>query len=123
MALKQRKRLGDLLVDAKLISEKQLQKALVAKKTNEKLGHYLVEQQLITEEQLADTLEIQLGIQRVQLNRYTCIPKTSAPINRKPFFEHFEWSKPLIILVKGMDKRLLMVKSKLIPMLILLIYC
>ncbi|KMK74656.1 GspE/PulE family protein [Alkalihalobacillus pseudalcaliphilus] len=70
MALKQRKRLGDLLVDAKLISEKQLQKALVAKKTNEKLGHYLVEQQLITEEQLADTLEIQLGIQRVQLNRY-----------------------------------------------------
>ncbi|WP_413382353.1 GspE/PulE family protein [Alkalihalobacillus sp. 1P02AB] len=74
MAVKQRKRLGDLLVDANLISVQQLQRALAVKKPGQKLGNYLVHEQLITEEQLVDVLEVQLGISRVSLNRFPFEP-------------------------------------------------
>ncbi|KYG32301.1 GspE/PulE family protein [Alkalihalobacillus trypoxylicola] len=74
MALTQRKRLGDLLVDAQKITEQQLQQALSTKKPEQKLGHYLMNEKWITEDELLEVLEIQLGLSRVHLNRYPFEP-------------------------------------------------
>ncbi|WP_096202812.1 GspE/PulE family protein [Bacillus sp. FJAT-45350] len=65
-----RKRLGDLLVDAGLITDKQLQEALSTKKDGQKLGDALLERDYITEQQLIEVLEFQLGIPHISLHRY-----------------------------------------------------
>lgn len=65
-----RKRLGDLLVGAGLITEEQLQQALKNKSESQKLGDVLLQQGLITEQQLIEVLEFQLGIPHVSLFRY-----------------------------------------------------
>lgn len=65
-----RKRLGDLLVEAELITEEQLQKALKEKSSSQRLGDALLQQGLITEQQLIEVLEFQLGIPHVSLFRY-----------------------------------------------------
>ncbi len=77
-----RKRLGDLLVEAGLITEEQLQTALHEKSDSQKLGDALLQQGYITEQQLIEVLEFQLGIPHVSLYRYpvdtsltTIIPK------------------------------------------------
>lgn len=65
-----RKRLGDLLVDAGLITVEQLEKALREKSDTQKLGDVLLQQGYITEQQLIEVLEFQLGIPHVSLYRY-----------------------------------------------------
>ncbi|MFJ7828990.1 GspE/PulE family protein [Peribacillus sp. NPDC097197] len=65
-----RKRLGDLLVEAGLISEDQLQIALEEKSKSQKLGDVLLQKGYITEQQLIEVLEFQLGIPHVSLYRY-----------------------------------------------------
>ncbi|RXT14690.1 GspE/PulE family protein [Ammoniphilus sp. CFH 90114] len=65
-----RKRLGDLLIEAELITEEQLQKALKDKSPTQRLGDALLQQGLITEQQLIEVLEFQLGIPHVTLFRY-----------------------------------------------------
>lgn len=70
-----RKRLGDLLVDAGLITEEQLQTALKEKSKDQKLGDALLQQGYITEQQLIEVLEFQLGIPHVSLYRYPFDPK------------------------------------------------
>ncbi|WP_404453873.1 GspE/PulE family protein [Oceanobacillus kapialis] len=65
-----RKRLGDLLKDAGLVSEQQINEALETKKSNQKLGDALLEHGFITEKQLIEVLEFQLGIPHVSLYRY-----------------------------------------------------
>src|SRR5690625_1167813 len=65
-----RKRLGDLLVDAGLISESQLTSALGEKLPNEKLGDTLLRAGYITEQQLIEVLEFQLGIPHININQY-----------------------------------------------------
>jgi type IV pilus assembly protein PilB len=70
-----RKRLGDLLVESKVIDSNQLEDALLNKDRNEKLGDYLISQQLITEQQLIEVLEFQLGIPHIYLNQYTIEPE------------------------------------------------
>ena len=65
-----RKRLGDLLVEAGLISEDQLQVALKEKSQSQKLGDVLLQKGYITEQQLIEVLEFQLGIPHVSLYRY-----------------------------------------------------
>ncbi|HJV46783.1 MAG TPA: ATPase, T2SS/T4P/T4SS family [Bacillota bacterium] len=65
-----RKRLGDLLVEANLITEEQLHKVLQEKSDKQKLGDALLQQGLITEQQLIEVLEFQLGIPHVSLYRY-----------------------------------------------------
>ncbi|MBS4173711.1 ATPase, T2SS/T4P/T4SS family [Bacillus sp. FJAT-49736] len=80
-----RKRLGDLLVEAGLIKEEQLQTALKEKKPGQKLGEVFLEHGFVTEQQLIEVLEFQLGIPHVSLYRYpfdtklfTLIPKEVA---------------------------------------------
>ncbi len=70
-----RKRIGDLLVDAKIISEEQLEVALNTKSREEKIGDYLIKQKLITEQQLIQVLEVQLGIPRIHLSQQTIDPE------------------------------------------------
>ena len=65
-----RKRLGDLLIEAGLITEEQLQSALQDKNKSQKLGDVLLQKGYITEQQLIEVLEFQLGIPHVSLYRY-----------------------------------------------------
>lgn len=67
---KLRKRLGDLLVESALITEKQLKQALEDKTESQKLGDILLQKGFITEQQLIEVLEFQLGIPHVSLFRY-----------------------------------------------------
>lgn len=65
-----RKRIGDLLVEAGLISAEQLQQALrEQKELNMRLGDVLITRHYITEQQLIEVLELQLGIPHIQLYR------------------------------------------------------
>jgi type IV pilus assembly protein PilB len=68
--VEKRRRLGDLLVNAGLINQDQLQEALHTKKEDQKLGESLLEKGFISEQQLIEVLEIQLGIQQISLYRY-----------------------------------------------------
>ena len=72
--IQSRKRLGDLLVGAGLITEDQLQSALKDKKPNQKTGDVLIQKGFITEQQLIEVLEFQLGIPHVTLYRYPFDP-------------------------------------------------
>jgi type IV pilus assembly protein PilB len=69
-----RKRLGDLLVEAGLITEEQLETALKEKGKDQKLGDALLQRGYITEQQLIEVLEFQLGIPHVSLYRYPFDP-------------------------------------------------
>ncbi|OWR27560.1 type II secretion system protein GspE [Saccharibacillus sp. O23] len=70
-----KKRLGDLLVENGIISEEQLQQALVEQReTKRKLGDHLIAQGTITEQQLIEVLEFQLGIPHVSLFKYQIDP-------------------------------------------------
>ncbi|WP_433743443.1 GspE/PulE family protein [Falsibacillus pallidus] len=68
--MKERKRLGDLLVETGIIQEGQLQETLSLKKKGQKLGDALVERGYINERQLIEVLEFQLGIPHIVLHRY-----------------------------------------------------
>ncbi|WP_070120824.1 GspE/PulE family protein [Bacillus marinisedimentorum] len=83
-----RKRLGDLLVEAGLITDGQLSNALAEKSKGQKLGDALLQLGYITEQQLIEVLEFQLGIPHVSLYRYpfdtqliSLIPKDFASRN------------------------------------------
>ena len=65
-----RKRLGDLLFEAGLITEEQLQTTLKEKGPGQKLGDALLQRGYITEQQLIEVLEFQLGIPHISLYRY-----------------------------------------------------
>ncbi|ETT80071.1 type II secretion system protein E [Paenibacillus sp. FSL R7-277] len=70
-----KKRLGDLLVENGIISQAQLEEALVEqRKTKRKLGDLLITQGYITEQQLIEVLEFQLGIPHVSLFKYQIDP-------------------------------------------------
>lgn len=64
-----KKRLGEILIDAGVITEKMLQKALILQKgTGEKLGEILVGKGFITNQQIVNAIKEQLGIPVVNLN-------------------------------------------------------
>ncbi|MEG6573951.1 MAG: type II secretion system protein GspE [Caldibacillus debilis] len=65
-----RKRLGDLLIEAGLITEEQLNHALKNKSPDEKLGDALLREGFITEQQLIEVLEFQLGIPHINVSQF-----------------------------------------------------
>lgn len=68
-------RLGDLLLQLKLISEDQLAIALEQQTRNSrKLGRILVENAFVTEENISETLAKQLGIPYIDLAHYQFNP-------------------------------------------------
>lgn len=65
-----RRRLGDYLVEAGVITEQQLQQALIEQRNSGlKLGAQLIASGLISEQQLIDTLQSQLNIPFVYLSK------------------------------------------------------
>lgn len=65
---KRKKRLGDLLIDAGVITQDQLMQALdKQKQTRQKLGATLMEMNFTTEEEIAGALKEQLGMEYVDL--------------------------------------------------------
>lgn len=65
-----RKRIGDILMEAGLVTEEQIDLALSLKDEREKLGDALIRIGYITENQLLDALEYQLGIKKISLADY-----------------------------------------------------
>lgn len=84
MAQTKRKKVGDLLKEAGLITETQIVETIEQKKSNQKLGDALVDQGYITEKQLLDVLEIQLKLESVSLYQYP-IDKSLIDIITKDF--------------------------------------
>ncbi|MEW6447057.1 MAG: type II secretion system ATPase GspE [Bacillota bacterium] len=71
----QPRRLGDLLLENKLISPAQLQEALnVQQQTKQRLGKILVNLGYVSEQDMLDVLEFQLGIPQVDLSLETLNP-------------------------------------------------
>lgn len=69
------RRLGDVLVDAGLVSENQLQNALAEQKeTKRRLGDELIAEGVITEAGLIEALRMQLGVEFVDLSQTTIDP-------------------------------------------------
>jgi len=63
--------MGDLLIDIGLITQNQLEIALAAQKESKKrLGEALIDEGFITETQLIEALEMQLGIEFVDLGNF-----------------------------------------------------
>lgn len=75
MKVSARKRLGDLLVEAGVITVEQLDYALTTKTRDEKLGDFLIRENYLTEQQLIETLEFQLGVPHIHLNQYAIEPE------------------------------------------------
>ncbi len=71
---KTRKRLGDLLVEAGMLTLEQLETALREKEEGQKLGDVFLQKGYITEQRLIEVLEFQLGIPHVSLYRYPFDP-------------------------------------------------
>lgn len=81
MARMTKKRLGDLLVEADMITRDQLMQALQEqKRTGKKLGEVLVDSGLITEQRILEVLEFQLGIPHVDLSKYEIESQATAKI-------------------------------------------
>lgn len=77
----QRKRLGDILVEAGLITGEQLQEALTKQKIlGKRLGKVLVETGLTNEDSIATTLASQMNIPYLNLNEITVPPEVLTTI-------------------------------------------
>jgi type IV pilus assembly protein PilB len=75
MLINVKKRLGDLLVENGIISQEQLEEALIEqRRTKRRLGDLLISQGYMTEQQLIEVLEFQLGIPHVNLFKYQIDP-------------------------------------------------
>ena len=66
-----KKRLGELLIESKLLTEEQLKQALAEqKKAGLKLGQYIIRKGLLNENQIVDMLSKQLKIEKYHPDKY-----------------------------------------------------
>lgn len=71
-----KKKIGDLLFEAGIISQNQLIKALeIQKEKGERLGKILIDNNFANESQIMEVLEFQLGIPFIDLNDITISPE------------------------------------------------
>ena len=76
MAIKKSKRLGNLLLDAGLLSTEQLEHILALQRINgKKLGELLLEEGYATEEDILEVLKIQMGILHLDLAKQQIDPE------------------------------------------------
>jgi type IV pilus assembly protein PilB len=69
--LKGKKRLGEMLMEAGLLTEEQLRQALAdTKKSHLKLGQFLIRQGFVSEAQVIEVLSKQLGVDKYHPDRY-----------------------------------------------------
>ncbi|MCE5285378.1 MAG: Flp pilus assembly complex ATPase component TadA [Pelosinus sp.] len=79
--VKGRKRLGDLLIEAGILTQEKLDKALgIQKKTGERLGKILLNLGYVSENDMIEALELQLGIPHVVLADMTIDKSAAASI-------------------------------------------
>lgn len=79
-----KKRLGDILVEANVITEEQLNYALqMQKTTRKKLGEVLTEEEIVSEQEIIQVLEFQLGIPHMDINKFFINPETTKLIDEK----------------------------------------
>lgn len=84
-----RKRLGDILLENKIITNDQLDEALLEQKqTKKKLGDILISSGFIREQQLIEVLEFQLGIPHVSLYKYNIDQAITRIIDERFAIEH-----------------------------------
>lgn len=77
-----RKRLGDLLIEAGLLTQKDMDLALgLQKKTGMKLGEILINEGIIDEYKIIEVLEYQLGIPHIDLKKYHIEPNAPGLIS------------------------------------------
>jgi len=70
--LRARKKLGEILVEGGLLTQKQLEEALpFQKKSNLKLGQYLVREGIVSESQIVDLVSNQLRLEKYRSDKYT----------------------------------------------------
>lgn len=82
-------RLGDLLVDAGVITNDQLMSALKSQKeSHRRLGDELIATGVITERQLIDALMMQLGIDYVELSNYDIPPEMAQVLSKNIAKKH-----------------------------------
>ena len=75
------KRLGEMLVDANVLSQQQIDDAIkLQKDTGQRLGTVLVEHGFISETQLIDVLKMQLGIDFIDINKETIDPSLASVV-------------------------------------------
>ena len=83
------KRLGDLLLEAGLITDEQLSTALANQKTSKRrLGDELIAEGVITEGGLIEALQMQLGIEFVDLSNYDIDPEMSRLVSKNVARQH-----------------------------------
>jgi len=71
MAIRDKKRLGEMLVEGGLLTEAQLEEAITGhKKTKLKLGQYLVREGYVSGNQIADLVSVQLHIEKYRPDKY-----------------------------------------------------
>ena len=75
MSTNTRKRLGDLLVEAGVVTSEQIDYAIANKSRDQKLGDFLIKENFMTEQQLIKVLEFQLGIPHVSLTQFPIDPE------------------------------------------------
>lgn len=79
---KDKRRMGDLLLEAGMITQSQLNLAIETQQsTGKKLGQVLAEKGWVTEQAILEVLEFQLGIPHVDLTRYRLDPQVTSLIN------------------------------------------
>ena len=79
----EKKKLGDLLVQADMITDDQLKEALREQVNGgKKIGEIFVERGWVTEQNITEVLEFQLGIPHVDLTKYVIDPKAAAMIKK-----------------------------------------
>ena len=70
--MRARKKLGEILVEGGLLTQKQLEEALpFQKKSNLKLGQFLVREGIVSESQIVDLVSNQLRLEKYQPDKYT----------------------------------------------------
>jgi type IV pilus assembly protein PilB len=70
--LRVRKRLGEILVEGGLLTQKQLDEALpFQKKSNLKLGQFLVQEGIVSESQIVDLVSTQLRLEKYRPDKYS----------------------------------------------------
>src|SRR6266571_3836031 len=105
-ALTLKKRLGQMLVDADLLSPAAVEQAArEAAEAGRKLGDYVVERGLVTAEALALTLSVQLGVPFLDLLRLDIQPEALRLVPAQFCREH------VLIPVERSDASLLVVMS------------
>ena len=76
--------MGDVLFDAGLVTEDQIEHALSEQKTTKRrLGDELIAEGIITEAGLIEALQMQLGVEFIDLSQVDLDPEMSRVVSQK----------------------------------------